>query len=94
VRCALGVPFPIACSGGRPGAATTDGVWARHWYDRVERLDRLRAATAGESDEPALEGSLAAIEARVVHSTNTCTRIACAPEEKPVLQKFDERNRT
>lgn len=34
---ALGVPFTPRMLAWPPGRRATDGVWAKHWYDRVER---------------------------------------------------------
>ena len=33
----LGVPFTDAMLSWEPGPRSTDGVWAKHWYDAVER---------------------------------------------------------
>ncbi len=37
VAAALGVPFDRAMLQWTPGRRDTDGIWARHWYDAVER---------------------------------------------------------
>lgn len=59
---ALGVPFSERMLSWPPGRRATDGVWARHWYERVER------STGFEADEaalpPRLEGRLAELEAQ------------------------------
>ena len=59
---ALDIPFSARMLSWPAGPRATDGVWARHWYERVER------STGFEAPEPAgmppLEGRLAAIEAR------------------------------
>jgi len=34
---AIGVPFDRSMLAWEPGPRPTDGVWARHWYSRVER---------------------------------------------------------
>jgi hypothetical protein len=34
---ALDVPFDDAMLAWPPGPRATDGIWARHWYDAVER---------------------------------------------------------
>jgi hypothetical protein len=34
---ALGIPFDAAMLAWPPGRRTTDGVWAAHWYDSVDR---------------------------------------------------------
>jgi len=34
---ALGVPFDAAMLEWAPGRRDTDGIWAQHWYDAVER---------------------------------------------------------
>jgi len=59
---ALGVPFSERMLSWPPGRRATDGVWARHWYDRVERSTGFeRPGTAGT---PQLDGRLAEFEAR------------------------------
>jgi hypothetical protein len=63
VLCAaLGVDFTPAMLRWPPGRRATDGVWARHWYERVERSTGFEPPT--EADEMPLPQSLAAIEAR------------------------------
>ena len=59
---ALGIPFSERMLSWPPGRRATDGVWARHWYERVER------STGFEAGEPAsvpmLDGRMADFEAR------------------------------
>jgi len=59
---ALGIPFSMRMLCWPPGPRPTDGVWARHWYERVER------STGFEAPEPMdahrLQGRLAELEAR------------------------------
>jgi hypothetical protein len=43
-----------------PGPRPTDGVWAKHWYERVERSTGFEPP--GSEARPVLEGRLAAIE--------------------------------
>jgi hypothetical protein len=57
---ALEVEFSPRMLSWPPGPRATDGVWARHWYERVELSTGFEARLA---DEPtALDGRLAAIE--------------------------------
>lgn len=65
---ALGVPFTERMLSWPPGARATDGVWARHWYDRVEQSTGFeQPARVTQVDGPALRSSrpaTAAIEAQ------------------------------
>jgi hypothetical protein len=58
----LGIPFSERMLAWSPGSRATDGAWARHWYERVER------STGFEAPEPTathpLEGRLAELEKR------------------------------
>jgi hypothetical protein len=60
---ALDVPFSDRMLWWPAGRRATDGVWARHWYDRVERSTGFEPAPATEPTTPALGGALARIEA-------------------------------
>ncbi|HSQ70347.1 MAG TPA: hypothetical protein VLM41_09695 [Steroidobacteraceae bacterium] len=57
---ALGVPFTRRMLSWPPGLRATDGVWAKHWYEKVERSTGF-AARAEEPARP-LEGPLARLE--------------------------------
>jgi hypothetical protein len=57
---ALGVPFTPRMLSWPPGRRETDGVWAKHWYEKVERSTGFTARDA-EPDRP-LEGPLARLE--------------------------------
>ncbi|HET9693291.1 MAG TPA: hypothetical protein VFP48_02825 [Steroidobacteraceae bacterium] len=62
---ALGVPFSDRMLRWPPGRRETDGVWARHWYERVEAstgFDPRGSPRPAEGRE--LPPRLAAIEAR------------------------------
>ena len=59
---ALGVPFSDRMLTWPGGPRTTDGVWARYWYDRVERSTRFESPAAEAA--VALSPQAAAIEAR------------------------------
>jgi hypothetical protein len=59
---ALGIPFSERMLSWPAGRRETDGVWARHWYDRVERSTGFEAAEAAAT--PRLDGRLAGIEAQ------------------------------
>jgi hypothetical protein len=57
---ALEVEFSPRMLSWPPGPRATDGVWAKHWYERVERSTGFEPQA---TDEPtALAGRLAAIE--------------------------------
>lgn len=58
----LDVPFSERMLWWPPGRRNTDGIWARHWYDRVDRSSGFEPPPA--SDEAALSPRLAAIEAQ------------------------------
>jgi hypothetical protein len=59
---ALGVPFSERMLWWPAGPRATDGVWARHWYDRVEQSTGFEAPLARTQPSP-LPRRLAAIEA-------------------------------
>lgn len=60
----LGVPFSERMLWWPAGPRDTDGIWARHWYDRVERSTGFEPSPARATDADDLPGPLAAIEAR------------------------------
>jgi hypothetical protein len=63
VLCAaLGVPFTPRMLSWPAGPRATDGIWARHWYERVERSTGFEPADAVEA--PRLTGRLAELEGR------------------------------
>jgi hypothetical protein len=59
---ALGIPFSERMLSWPPGRRASDGVWAKHWYQRVERSTGFEPAEAAA--RPRLAGRLAEIEAR------------------------------
>jgi hypothetical protein len=61
----VGLPFTHRMLEWPPGSRASDGVWARHWYDRVERSTRFEPieAAADAADRAPLPADLAAIEA-------------------------------
>lgn len=59
---ALGLPFSERMLSWPPGPRDTDGAWAKHWYERVERSTGFEPAAAAE--RPELHGRLAELEAR------------------------------
>jgi hypothetical protein len=66
---ALGVPFSSRMLSWPAGRRTTDGVWARHWYDRVEQSTGFETPSSQslQGDDPAapaLVPTVAAIEAQ------------------------------
>jgi hypothetical protein len=62
---ALGVSFSERMLGWPPGRRDTDGVWAKHWYDRVEQSTGFETPQPGTAtDTPALPPAVAEIEAR------------------------------
>jgi hypothetical protein len=58
---ALGVPFSSRMLAWPAGPRATDGIWAKHWYDRVERSTGFEAAAATEA--PNMRGRLAELDA-------------------------------
>ena len=59
---ALGVPFTPRMLAWPAGPRATDGIWAKHWYDRVERSTGFEPAAATEL--PNLRGRLAELDGR------------------------------
>jgi hypothetical protein len=59
---ALGIPFSDRMLSWPAGRRATDGVWAKHWYDRVERSTGFEPAEAAVV--PQLHGRLAELEAQ------------------------------
>ena len=58
---ALDVPFSERMLSWPPGRRASDGVWAKYWYERVERSTGFEAGESAAT--PRLEGRLAEIEA-------------------------------
>jgi hypothetical protein len=58
----LGIPFSDRMLSWPPGPRPTDGVWARHWYERVERSTGFEAPDPVAA--PRLQGRLAELETR------------------------------
>lgn len=50
---ALGVPFTDSMLSWKPGSRPTDGVWAAHWYGRVEASTGFKPYTPPEEPVPA-----------------------------------------
>ena len=59
---ALGIPFTPRMLSWLAGPRASDGIWARHWYERVERSTGFEPAAAIEV--PDLQGRLAELEGR------------------------------
>ena len=59
---ALGIPFSERMLSWPPGPRPSDGAWARHWYERVERSTGFEAPPPTRT--PPLEGRLAELEAQ------------------------------
>ena len=59
---ALDVPFTPRMLSWPAGPRASDGIWARHWYERVERSTGFEPAAATEV--PDLQGRLAELEGR------------------------------
>jgi len=59
---ALGVSFSERMLSWPPGPRPTDGVWAKHWYQRVEASTGFERAEVAEL--PRLSGRLAELDAR------------------------------
>ena len=60
---ALGVPFSARMLWWPPGRRSTDGVWAKHWYDHVEQSTGFEPPPAAQAP-PRLAPQAAAIEAQ------------------------------
>jgi hypothetical protein len=58
----LGIPFSERMLSWPAGPRATDGVWAKYWYDRVERSTGFEPAEAAAV--PQLRGRLAELEAQ------------------------------
>ena len=87
---ALGVPFEPAMLAWPAGPRDSDGVWAPYWYDSV------RASTGFAPYRP----PAAPLPARLEPLADQCLpyfdrlyQYRIAPEEVPMLQSSDERNR-
>lgn len=65
---ALGVPFSERMLAWPPGRRDTDGVWAKHWYDRVEQSMGFETPAPRETGTPTaappVPPAVAEIEAR------------------------------
>ena len=61
---ALDVPFSDRMLWWPPGRRETDGIWARHWYDRVEQSTGFEPAGSIPSVDDRLPPRLAEIEAQ------------------------------
>jgi hypothetical protein len=59
---ALGVPFTQRMLSWPPGRRDSDGIWAKYWYDRVERSTGFESPPAVEARRE-LPPRLAALEA-------------------------------
>jgi len=57
---ALDVPFEPSMLNWRPGPRDSDGIWARHWYDAVERSTGFAAPRPPDAAPVELEGLIAA----------------------------------
>jgi hypothetical protein len=60
---ALGVPYTPRMLWWPPGRRATDGVWAKHWYERVEASTGFEPASNEPDDGDPLPPRLAALEA-------------------------------
>jgi hypothetical protein len=59
---AIGAPFTPRMLSWPAGPRASDGIWAKHWYERVERSTGFEPVEA--VDAPQLTGRLAELEAR------------------------------
>lgn len=57
---ALGIPFSERMLAWPPGRRATDGVWAKYWYERVERSTGFEAVEVDAA--PRLRGRMAELE--------------------------------
>ena len=61
----LDIPFSGRMLHWPPGPRASDGVWARHWYDRVERTTGFETpARSAAPDDVRLPSDLARIESQ------------------------------
>lgn len=61
---ALGVPFSPRMLAWPAGRRETDGIWAKHWYDRVEQSTGFETPRPESKAAAALSPTVAAIEAQ------------------------------
>ena len=61
---ALGVPYSDRMLWWPPGRRETDGIWAKHWYDRVEQSTGFEPPGPGSNADDRLSPRLAAIESQ------------------------------
>ena len=59
----VGIPFTSRMLEWPAGPRASDGVWARHWYDRVERTTHFEPADSPQTAETPLTADLAQLEA-------------------------------
>jgi hypothetical protein len=59
----VGIPFTGRMLEWPAGPRASDGVWARHWYDRVERTTHFEPVDSPQTAETPLTADLAQVEA-------------------------------
>jgi len=59
----VGIPFTSRMLEWPTGPRASDGVWARHWYDRVERTTHFEPVDSPQTAETPLPADLARLEA-------------------------------
>ena len=59
----VGIPFTSRMLEWPTGPRASDGVWARHWYDRVERTTHFEPDDSPQTAETPLPADLAQLEA-------------------------------
>jgi len=59
----VGIPFTSRMLEWPAGPRASDGVWARHWYDRVERTTHFEPVDSPQTAQTPLTADLAQLEA-------------------------------
>jgi len=59
----VGIPFTSRMLEWPTGPRASDGVWARHWYDRVERTTHFEPVDSPQTAQTPLTADLAQLEA-------------------------------
>ena len=76
---ALGVPFTERMLWWPAGRRESDGIWARHWYDRVEQSTGFESAATATSGGRCSEGAAARRCRDRGAVSSPLRKAACAP---------------
>ena len=91
LRSRWALPSKTRCCPG-PRAATTDGVWAKDWYEAGRDSTGFRPYRA-KVRRTCRRTCRIVSSANACRTTSGCTRSRCMVEGQPMLQTYDERNR-